>query len=830
MSDTGLVKSPSGALKRSLKQILLEYSTTTWHGLRDVVSVVTAVTQYRDTAVTNYHNTTTRINTTFVTSFDLAANPIPATDVDKYQTLEKQTLNGTQTITAGTWVSQSPQAFYLFSTVKVINVPAVTDKNGNLRCATTSTDRLCCDKKLGPGPCPTGDVGELERLGQARTRVFDGINTHAERYFESPSLPSAASGSGSYPSRPSATTTAPETVPYNHSLITFSDPFVYLPLRGATEKEHSGGTKVGLFNPSELELDGDDSSGSRRLLKKALVPQATLTGNFDGATEDFGYVPQALIDWMARDPNYIAQCPGLASCLPGGPPIKVPSGKGICGVDWSPAYQEPVLALTVNEEFTIVGDGCLHAGACPTNQDSGQGARTQPIPAEAPAKATVQPVKLGAFTTEAEAEAPSTSSAVSPTSSALLPPTSSDLVPLSEDETPSRLESLANAIAASDDQKASPDTQPKGQPQRQELAQSRTIIIGSSTVTANSDLHFVVGSQTLIPGAPASRVGNSYYSVPSTASAVVINDSPSPLSPLPPVSEDNLSESEGQTFTNEGAKSPNDPPHVDSQPDMASLIMNAFGPPANPDLAPSGTALNPGKRPGAGELETGPNGYQLPGTSNTALLPSPPEVEILGTTSSLSNTYTRVIFGGPPSSLPTLTGDMNENPAAFNGYANILPTIAGQTLTPGAPALTISGTTYSQPTSGSNIIIINGSPSPWGPSPTAAALPALVIASETLLPGSVLTYSGTRISFPASGTDKIVVGSQTQSLIQASSSTDNPAGNRVLFTIDGADVTATLGNFAPIATASNRIVGNQNNGTGRGGRGGDIQASRVQQQ
>ncbi|KAL8654711.1 MAG: hypothetical protein Q9210_001329 [Variospora velana] len=772
-----------------------------------------------DTAVTNYHNTTTRINTTLVTSFDLAVNPIPATDVDKYQTLVKQTLNGTQTITAGVTV-QSPQAFYVFSTVKVINVPAVTDSNGNFRCATTSTDRLCCEKGGGSSPCPTGDIGELERLSLARTRVFDGINTHAEGYFDSPSLPSAASESGSHPSQATATTTGPETVPYNHSLITFSDPFVYLPLRGATEQEHIGGTEAGLFNPSELKLGGNDNSGSRRLLKKALVPHATLTKNFDGATEDFGYVPQALIDWMARDPKYIAQYPGLASCLPGGPPIKVPRDKGICGLEWSPVYQAPLLALTVNEEFTIVGDGCLHAGACPTNQDSGQGARMQPTPAEAPAKVTVQPVQLGVSITKAEAEAPSTSSAVSPTSSALLQPTYSDLIHLPEDEASSHLESLANAGAASKDQTATRDTQPKGQPQRQELAQGRTIIIGSSTVTANSDLHFVVGSQTLIPSSPAIRVGNSYYSVPSTASAVDINDSPSPLSPLTHDSEDNSNESEGQPFTIEGAMSSNDQPHADSQPDMASLIMNAFGPAATPDLALSGTALNPGKLPGAGELETGANGNQLPGTSYTALLPSTPAEEILGTTSSLSPTDIRVIIEDSPSLLPKLTGDMNENPTAFNGYANILPKIAGQTLTPGAPALIISGTTYSQPTSGSNIII-NGSPSPRGPRPTAAAQPALVIASETLLPGSVLTYSGTLISFPASGTDKIVVGSQTQSFIQASS-TDEAAGNRIMFTIDGADVTATLGDFAPIATTPNSIVGNQNNGTGRGIGGGDV--------
>ena len=33
---------------------------------------------------------------------------------------------------------------------------------------------------------------------------------------------------------------------------------------------------------------------------------------------DYGYIPQELIDWMVKDPNYAAQYPGLESCLPGG--------------------------------------------------------------------------------------------------------------------------------------------------------------------------------------------------------------------------------------------------------------------------------------------------------------------------------------------------------------------------------------------------------------------------------------------------------------------------------------------------------------------------------
>lgn len=34
---------------------------------------------------------------------------------------------------------------------------------------------------------------------------------------------------------------------------------------------------------------------------------------------NIGYIPQALIDWMAQNPIYDAQYPGLAACTPGGP-------------------------------------------------------------------------------------------------------------------------------------------------------------------------------------------------------------------------------------------------------------------------------------------------------------------------------------------------------------------------------------------------------------------------------------------------------------------------------------------------------------------------------
>ncbi|KAL9015021.1 MAG: hypothetical protein Q9173_000353, partial [Seirophora scorigena] len=822
------------------------FSTTTWHGLRNVVSLLTAVTQYKDTAITNYYNTTTLINTTYVTSFDVASNPIPATDVHVYQTLAMQTLEGNRTVTAGITV-QSPQAFYVFSTVKVINVPAVTDSNGNLRCATTSTDRLCCGKEGGRASCPTGDLSQLESLKLARTRVFDGINTHAEDYFHSLLLPGAASKSGSNTLQATAVATSPETtVHYPHSIISFSVPFVYLPLRGATEKEHVGGTGVGLTGPGKLDDGGDENVESRHLLKRAVAPQVTLTNNFDGATEDFGYVPQALIDWMVEDPNYMAGYPELASCLPGGPPIKAPSDNGVCGLQWSPVYQKSVLALTVDSEFTIQGDGCFHASACPTTQDFSQGARMQPTPAEAPAQVTVQAVQFGASTEKTEAGTPPTSSTTSTSGSTLLLKAYSDLVPLPKDKASTHLESDTDADAAINDQTSTPVTRPKGQPQRQELAQQPTIIIGSSTLTANSDSHFIIDSQTLSLGSSSVRIGDSYYSIPLRASAVVINGSPSPPSTLPHVSEGSSNEPEDQPSNNEKATSSDDQARADSQPDMASLIMNGFGPAATPNLAPSGTALTPGEPPITvsdsvpiteaavavnsfmspmqfatenpkeipGELQTGDNQKQLSGMSKTALSPSTSAVDLFRTKSSLPPTDTPVTIEGSSSSLLILTDVMSENPSTFNGYAHEHPTISDQILTPGASAVIISGKTYSLPASGSNIMI-NGSPSPWSSPTPAAAQTALMIPSETLLPGSVFMHSGTLTSFPASGTDKIVVGSQTQSFIQATSM-DETVGNRIISTVGGENATANLGELVPSVTASRSIVGNEDSGTGRG--------------
>ena len=83
--------------------------------------------------------------------------------------------------------------------------------------------------------------------------------------------------------------------------------------------------------------------------------------------EDFGYVPQTLIEWIAQHPDYISKFPGIVSCLPGGPSIDFNTDE-IQPPVVHPAFVKQFGAseLTVSSTVTIVGKGCFHPGACPT--------------------------------------------------------------------------------------------------------------------------------------------------------------------------------------------------------------------------------------------------------------------------------------------------------------------------------------------------------------------------------------------------------------------------------------------------------------------------------
>ena len=90
--------------------------------------------------------------------------------------------------------------------------------------------------------------------------------------------------------------------------------------------------------------------------------------------ENFGYVPETLIEWIARHPDYVSKFPGIASCLPGGPSIDFDVGD-VCSRPPSPFALQAAMAiqisvpnhlLTISSTVTIAGRGCFHPGACPT--------------------------------------------------------------------------------------------------------------------------------------------------------------------------------------------------------------------------------------------------------------------------------------------------------------------------------------------------------------------------------------------------------------------------------------------------------------------------------
>ncbi|KAL8916802.1 MAG: hypothetical protein Q9208_008341, partial [Pyrenodesmia sp. 3 TL-2023] len=1006
--------------------------------------MITAVTKYLDTTITNLQSTKTFVKTTFVTSFDIAFNQIPATDLYHQQlAVTKLQGNATATITAGVTV-QSPQPFYVYTTVKVIHVPAVINSDGQAVCATTSIDRACCEgPKLVPPPS-TSDVQSSKANG-CETRTFTGMNTNAEAYFDS-SLPGTLSKSQPFQSPPTGVVARDVVKPPSQSttIVSFTTPFVHPRSLSPTQNGAPIIFAIGLQGPCGIDETIPEQLCAPDEASQPLDPNASESDieqnqiSFsDAVAQDLGHVPQALLDWMLEDPAYVAEYPDLASCLPGGPPIKVRDEIGFCNFA-NPGFQEAVPVLTVNTAFAVQGDGCFNPGTCQTDAVLNQGSGLQTASAEAPAPITMDPLQLQ----------------VSPSATAAKDPTNVQKIAAAS----SLLAAVEVAISTPDGVPKPPDTrsvnpvptpkdlvttsvgQPQDQPQQQATASPKTIIIQSATLVANSDDQFTINGQTLAPGSSAVRIDGSVYSIPPVPTAVIINGSPSPLSPVPSTARDATSQPGTSSPQNQPQPKPEDLAMGQPQQEIASLIMGGFGsvagspvqdsaspeaagaiptpggPPVTTGLASTGlpgpskagsvagnaasgesaASVNvqettpptldsnaasiiagspsptdgPGltiqSRPGQSAADNnqnqplligsfslfpGSSGISISGTSyslplpGTAVIingtPSPlpvsqgnveadtkpvvvagetltpgsPATVISGTTYALPAGAASILVNGSPSPLPPSLGPTSDEPSMastgavkkpltiagqsvtpgdpaviisgttysvppaatnvfINGSPSPLPpsldptsdepsmgskgavkepvTIAGQLVTPGAPAVIISGTTYSVPPAATNVVV-NGSPSPLPPSlgptsdavtiagqlvtpgnpaviisgttysippaatnifinnspsplstpPPVPANPALVIASQTLFPGQKITLSGEIISLPATGTGKIVVGDRTESLLQVVPTGSSSSGDLAIFAIDGTSITA----LEATATSDNSAVG-----------------------
>ncbi|KAL8889343.1 MAG: hypothetical protein Q9215_003372 [Flavoplaca cf. flavocitrina] len=348
-----------------------------------VASLFKILLTYLDTTVFHFWSRKALVNTTWVTSSDYAKNPIPSTPL-YHQALVTKELQGNETITAGVTV-QSPDAFYVFSTIKVIWVPAVVDNtNGQLSCGTTSTDLD-----------PLADLPSWHTSEESLTHVFSNINEYVEAYFDGMPVPNFYEA-GPYYSKHGRPTPVASTynnpAPYNSTKITFPTPFVHLPRAGASERDSTvaldavAPCKESLrFNFSRLECSHDQLPGHSDYLHTD-KPWHT---SFNDVAEDYGHVSQALLDWMLKDPHYVAQFPDLAACLPGGPSISVQYDDiDIITATSAMNVQEPVAALTISAENIVDVAGCFNPGACSTSLTPDNHAGT---PARASAHVTRDP-------------------------------------------------------------------------------------------------------------------------------------------------------------------------------------------------------------------------------------------------------------------------------------------------------------------------------------------------------------------------------------------------------------------------------------------------------
>lgn len=199
-------------------------------------------------------------------------------------------------------------------------------------------------------------------------------------------------------------------------------------------------------------------------------------------------------------------------------------------------------------------------------------------------------------------------------------------------------------------------------------------------------------------------------------------------------------------------------------------LAAAFQPPITPT-----TALYQPTTINGQEAQLLPNGLSIAGST---LTPGAPAITISGTPLSVGSSGL-VLGTGNPIPLPSTIPQQIITTLA-NQAITIFPTaavIAGATLTPGAPALAISGITISVDSS-ALVVGTNTVPLPFAPQettpinqltttvanqPLTAAPTAVEVAGTTLTPGAPgITLSGTLVSLNTAG--DLVLGSQTVAL------------------------------------------------------------------
>ncbi len=320
-----------------------------------------------------------------------------------------------------------------------------------------------------------------------------------------------------------------------------------------------------------------------------------------------------------------------------------------------------------------------------------------------------------------------------------------------------------------------------------------SITFGASIITANPSSQFVIAGQTLSPGS-AIEVSGTKLSLGPSAALIVIGSSTVSLNHSPGITPAPSSQAfifGGSTFT--------------ANPTAPIIIAGQTLSPGGSAITVSGTRLSLATSASQAVID----GVTIPLNTNTSpitaapaltigdqtitanpasqyviagqtLVPGGPAITVSGTRLSLAPSASQLVVGSStipliaPGALPTLAiaGQiLTANPSSQ--YV-----IDGQTLAPGGPAITISGTRISLGPSASALVVgsktlplsagagqVTASPTLTigSQTVTANAQGQYIIGGQTLTPGGVITVSGTPISL-APGVSDVVLGTSTEGL------------------------------------------------------------------
>jgi len=275
------------------------------------------------------------------------------------------------------------------------------------------------------------------------------------------------------------------------------------------------------------------------------------------------------------------------------------------------------------------------------------------------------------------------------------------------------------------------------------------ITVGSTVVTPDHTAsQYVVGSQTLAPGSSAIVLSGTTYSLAASATALVANGVTQALPPAGPAS---------------------------SGPSYFTVGSQTLTHDASSNVIVAGQTLHPGSQ------------TVVAGTTYS-LAPSATALAVNGVTQSLHSVS--AASAAPPyftAGGQTLTQDSSSNLV-----------IAGQTLRPGSQTV-VAGTTYSLAPSATALAVNGVTQSLHSGSSASAALPFftaggqmltqdsssnLIVAGQTLHPGSRTVVAGTTYSLAPSGSALVVNG-----VTQVPHSPTVPTGGARVFSVNGQTVT-----------------------------------------